>query len=326
MLDVSREAGVSAATVSRVLTGSAEVDPRTRKLVLAAVKKLNYRPNLVARGLRRRSTQVIALIVTDIENPFYTAICRGVEDVARTAGYSVILCNADRDIRKEREYLRVVADQNASGVIISPASAPKTNISDLIARGLPVIAVDMALPAASGSVLVDNKEAGALATRHLINRGCKRIACITGPRDNSTAQDRLDGYFRAIAAAEQIKDPHLVVYSNYMEDGGYEAANRILDQKKRPDGLFVTNNRMAVGALRALQERGVTIPDEVNVIGFDELPWALELHPHLSLVRQPAYRIGREAARLLIDCVVGREHSPHVILEAELVERDVRTP
>ncbi len=111
-----------------------------------------------------------------------------------------------------------------------------------------------------------------------------------------------------------------------MEDGGYEAANRILDQKKRPDGLFVTNNRMAVGALRALQERGVTIPDEVNVIGFDELPWALQLHPHLSLVRQPAYRIGREAARLLIDCVVGREHSPHVILEAELVERDVRTP
>ncbi len=116
---------MSAATVSRVLTGSAEVDPKTRKLVLAAVKKLNYRPNLLARGLRRRSTQVIALIVTDIENPFYTAICRGVEDAARAAGYSVILCNADRDIRKEREYLKVVADQNASGRHHQPGLGPE---------------------------------------------------------------------------------------------------------------------------------------------------------------------------------------------------------
>jgi LacI family transcriptional regulator len=322
MSDVSRAAGVSTATVSRVLTGSAEVDPTTRKLVLAAVKKLNYRPNLVARGLRRRSSQVIALIVTDIENPFYTAICRGVEDAARVAGYSVILCNADRDIDKEREYLKVVADQNASGVIISPASARKSNIADLIARGLTVIAVDMALAAASGSVLVDNKDAGALATRHLIGRSCQRIACITGPRENSTAEDRLNGYFRAIAAAGRPKEPELVVHANYMEDGGYEAARRILDVKKRPDGLFVTNNRMAVGALRALHEHGVAIPDEMHVIGFDELPWNLELHPHLSLVRQPAYRIGREAARLLIDFVLGKTPSPHVVLEAELVERD----
>jgi LacI family transcriptional regulator len=322
MSDVSREAGVSTATVSRVLTGSAEVDPATRKLVLAAVKKLNYRPNLVARGLRRRSSQVIALIVTDIENPFYTAICRGVEDAARVAGYSVILCNADRNIDKEREYLTVVADQNASGVIISPASARKTDISDLIARGLTVIAVDMALAAASGSVLVNNKDAGAVATRHLIARQCERIACITGPRENSTAAYRLNGYFRSIAAAGRPKDPELVIHANYMEDGGYEATRRILDVKKRPDGLFVTNNRMVVGALRALHERGVAIPDEMHVIGFDELPWNLELHPHLSLVRQPAYRIGREAARLLIDFVLGKKPSRHVVLEAELVERD----
>ena len=162
MSDVSREAGVSTATVSRVLTGSAEVDPKTKKLVLAAIAKLKYRPNLVARGLRRRLSHIIALIVTDIENPFYTAICRGVEDAARIAGYSVILCNADRDIDKERQYIRVVADQNAAGVIISPASARKTDISELAARRLPVIAVDMALATATGSVLVDNKEAGAL--------------------------------------------------------------------------------------------------------------------------------------------------------------------
>lgn len=322
MLDVSREAGVSSATVSRVLTGSAEVDPKTRALVLAAVEKLGYRPNLVARGLRRQASQVIALIITDIENPFYTAVCRGVEDSARLTGYSVILCNADRDIEKEREYLRVVEDQNASGIIISPASEHRTNISNLVARGLPVIAVDMALAAATGSVLVDNKDAGALATNHLIEAGCKRIACITGPAENSTAADRMEGYHRAMAQAGLRVEPELVAYSNYMEDGGYEATKRLLDLKRRPEGLFVTNNRMAVGALRALQEAGVGIPDDMNVIGFDELPWALELHPCLSLVRQPAYRIGQEAARVLIACIRKEEVARHIVLDAELVARD----
>jgi LacI family transcriptional regulator len=322
MSDVSREAGVSSATVSRVLTGSAEVDPTTKKLVLAAVAKLKYRPNLVARGLRRRSSHVIALIVTDIENPFYTAICRGVEDAAWIAGYSVILCNADRDIEKERQYIRVVADQNAAGVIISPASAHKTDISELTARGLPVVAVDMALESATGSVLVDNKEAGSLATRYLVERGCKLIACVTGPAENATAYDRGRGYRRAISDAGLQRRPELLVYSNYMEDGGYQAMQRILARKLRPDGVFVTNNRMAVGVLRALQEQVVAIPDQIKVIGFDELPWALELHPHMSLVRQPAYRIGQEAARVLVDCANDKKSSRHIILEAELVMRD----
>ena len=322
MSDVSREAGVSTATVSRVLTGSAEVDPKTKKLVLAAVEKLKYRPNLVARGLRRRLSHVIALIVTDIENPFYTAICRGVEDAAWIAGYSVILCNADRDIDKERQYIRVVADQNAAGVIISPASARKTDISELSARRLPVVAVDMALATATGSVLVDNKEAGALATRHLIGRGCELIACITGPAENATAYDRGVGYSRAIAGARLRRRPDLLVYSNYMEDGGYQAMQRILAFNPRPDGVFVTNNRMAVGVLRALQEQAVAIPHQMKVIGFDELPWALELHPHMSLVRQPAYRIGQEAARVLIDCANDKKSARHIVLEAELLERD----
>ncbi len=326
MLDVSREAGVSSATVSRVLTGSAEVEPATRTAVLAAVEKLGYRPNLVARGLRRQVSQVIALIITDIENPFYTAVCRGVEDSARLAGYSVILCNADRDIEKERAYLRVVEDQNASGIIISPASAQRTDISNLVSRGLPVIAVDMALAAATGSVLVDNKDAGALATRHLIDKGCTRIACVTGPAENSTAADRLEGYLRATAAAGLPKNRELIRYANYMEDGGYEATKRLLALKKKPDGIFITNNRMAVGGLRALQEAGIAIPNDINVIGFDELPWALNLHPHLSLVRQPAYRIGQEAARLLIACMRKEETERHIVLDAELIVHDSPTP
>jgi LacI family transcriptional regulator len=318
--DVSREAGVSASTVSRVLTGSAEVEPATRERVTAAIAKLDYRPNLVARGLRRQASQVIALVITDVENPFYTAVCRGVEDTAREHGYSVLLCNADRDLEKEREYLRVVADQNASGVILSPASAQRTDITPLLQRRIPVIAVDMPLAAASGSVLVDNREAAALAARFLIETGARRIACITGPNDNATAQDRLDGYRRALREGAVEADPQLAIYSDYLEGGGYESTLRLLDLSERPDGIFVANNRMVVGVLRALQTRGVRIPEDVNVVGFDELPWSLELHPGLSRVRQPAYEIGRQAARLLIERLVhrDREHQ-HIVLEAELV-------
>lgn len=320
MRDVSREAGVSPATVSRVLTGSAEVEPATRERVLAAIAKLDYRPNLVARGLRRQASQVIALVITDVENPFYTAVCRGVEDVAREHGYSVILCNADRDLAKEREYLRVVADQNASGVILSPASARLTDITPLLQRRIPVIAVDMPLADATGSVLVDNQEAAALATRFLIEAGARRIACVTGPSDNATAQDRLEGYRRALADGEVEADPVLAIYSDYLEGGGYDSTLQLLELPERPDGIFVGNNRMVVGVLRALQSRGVQIPEDVNVVGFDELPWSLELHPGLSRVRQPAQEIGRQAARLLIDRLVRHDRqSRHIVLEAELV-------
>lgn len=319
MRDVSLEAGVSSATVSRVLTGSAEVDPATRERVMAAIAKLDYRPNLVARGLRRQASQVIALVITDVENPFYTAVCRGVEDVAREHGYSVILCNADRDLAKEREYLRVVADQNASGVIMSPASAQRTDITPLVQRRIPVIAVDMPLAEASGSVLVDNREAAALATRYLLAAGARRIACITGPGDNATAQDRLEGYRRALQEGAVEADPQLAIYSDYLEGGGYESTLRLLELPERPDGIFVTNNRMVVGAVRALQTRGVRIPEDVNVVGFDELPWSLELHPGLSRVRQPAHEIGRQAARLLIERLTHHGRPHHVVLEAELV-------
>jgi LacI family transcriptional regulator len=319
MRDVSREADVSPATVSRVLTGSAEVDPATRERVMTAIAKLDYRPNLVARGLRRQASQVIALVITDVENPFYTAVCRGVEDVAREHGYSVILCNADRDLEKERQYLRVVADQNASGVILSPASAQRTDITPLVQRQIPVIAVDMPLAEASGSVLVDNQEAAALATRFLIEAGARRIACITGPNDNVTAQDRLEGYRHALRENAIEADPHLAISSDYLEGGGYESTIRLLELPEHPDGIFVTNNRMVVGALRALQTRGVRVPEDINVVGFDELPWSLELHPGLSRVRQPAQQIGQQAARLLIEHLAGRGRLRHVVLEAELV-------
>jgi LacI family transcriptional regulator len=168
-------------------------------------------------------------------------------------------------------------------------------------------------------VLVDNREAAALATRFLMQAGARRIACITGPDDNATAQDRLEGYRRALQEGAVEADPTLAIYSDYLEGGGYESTLRLLELPERPDGIFVTNNRMVVGVLRALQTRGARIPEDINVVGFDELPWSLELHPGLSRVRQPAYDIGRQAARLLIEQLLHHDRRQHIVLEAELV-------
>ena len=190
-----------------------------------------------------------------------------------------------------------------------PQSARRIFSELVAARRLPVIAAaDMAR---KGDRIRSCRQQGSrrFSNSSPSGRGCKMIACITGPAENSTAQDRAVGCSRAIADAGLQGGPDFIIYSNYMEDGGYRAMQRILALNPRPDGLFVTNNRMAVGVLRALQEQAVAIPNQMNVIGFDELPWSLELHPHMSLVRQLAYSIGQEA-RELIDCA--NEKSPLV--------------
>ena len=319
--DVSREAGVSTATVSRVLTGSAEVNPKTKKLVLAAIAKLKYRPNLVARGLRRRLSHIIALIVTDIENPFYTAICRGVEDAARIAGYSVILCNADRDIDKERQYIRVVADQNAAGVIISPASARKTDISELAARRLPVIAVDMALatvPDPSSSItrskrLSDSSSHRKRLRAHRMHHGASGEA--------RTAYDRgadIEGH-RGRRTSTPPRSPGLLELHG---DGGHQASRESSPSSRARTASSSPIIAWLSACCARFKNRPIAIPHQMKVIGFDELPWAFELHPHMSLVRQPAYRIGQEAARVLIDCADDKKSARHIVLEAELLERD----
>jgi LacI family transcriptional regulator, galactose operon repressor len=298
--DVARRAQVSPSTVSRVLNGKQTVDETLAERVRKAAEALDYRPNALARSLRRSRTNLWAVLVSDINNPFFTALVRGVEDVASGAKYSVVLCNSDEDPAKEAAYIAAILAEQIAGVIISPTGL-STHVRELVAAAVPIVAIDRQVPGATVDVVtVDNARAARLATAHLIDEGFVRIACITGMRDTSTALQRLDGYRDALRAAGRTFDERLVRYADFREGGGYAAMAELLDHAPRPDAVFTTNNLMTVGALECLVDRGVGVPEDVGVFGFDDVPCATLIRPPLSTITQPTYDIGRTAAELLL--------------------------
>ncbi len=325
--DVARHAQVSAATVSRVLNSTGNVDPDLVRRVRAAVVALAYQPNGVARSLRRRESSLWAVIVSDVGNPFFTSMVRGVEDAAQGSGYSAVLCNSDESPGKEAGYIAAAAAERMAGVIISPASTRDTDVTPLLDLGIPVVAVDRRLHGvAADTVLVDNEQAAEEATEHLIDMGYRRIACITGPRQAMTAGERLTGYQRALHRRGQDLQPSLVRHADFRERGGYEAMASLLADVG-PDAVFVANNLMTIGALECLIHHGIEVPREVGVVGFDEIPWADLVRPSLSTVAQPTYEMGKTAGQLL----TARRASPDkpcetVVLRTTLNVRASSTP
>ncbi|MBF6062230.1 LacI family DNA-binding transcriptional regulator [Nocardia terpenica] len=321
--DVAALAGVSPATVSRVLNADDRVAPELRERVGTAVAKLGYRPNSQARSLRTRATKVLGLIIADIQNPFFTALARGVEDAASERDYSVVLANSDESLDKELRYLEVAAAERMAGVILSPSSTGASRIETLTDRGIPVVTIDRRLRRAEvDSVTVNNQKAAKEAVDHLLAAGCRRIAMITGPADASTATSRLSGYRAALREADLEPDPALEVRGDYRVEGGRAAARTLLDLPERPDGLFVGNNLMMVGALDTLRRAGVDFPTDLLLAGFDEMSWA-GFAPPITLVEQPSYDIGRRATELLLRRVNGEDFpTQRIVLPARLRIRE----
>ena len=309
--DVAALAGVSPATVSRVFNGitvSAERSERVR----AAAERLSFIPNRTARTLRKQSSEVIALIIPDIENPFFTALARGVEDVAQASGYSVVLCNTDEDAEKEARYLDVVVSENMAGIILAAAS-DLVNLTDLTRRGRPVVAVDRSLPEVD-TVTVDNVAGGRDATRALVEQGFRRIACITGPRGRTTAEGRADGWrevLMTMSAAHGDPDRYLR-HADFRVEGGHAAMVDLLNLPEPPDAVFVANNLMAVGALRALIEHDLT-PPLVGVASFGDLPFATLSPRGVTVIPLPARLLGEAAAQLLIERLQGDDRPRQAI-------------
>jgi LacI family transcriptional regulator len=319
--DVAAVAKVSPATVSRVLNFDERVDAAMRERVLAAVERLGYRPNSQARSLRTQATRVLGLIISDIQNPFFTSLVRGVEDAASARDFSVVLANSDEDLAKEQRYLQVAAAEQMAGVILSPASSSHTRIKVLTDRSIPVVTIDRRINAEVDSVAVDNVAGSLEAVRHLVAAGARRIAMIAGRDDASSAADRLAGYRAALAEARIPFDPALVVGGDFRLEGGHRAAEVLLALPEIPDAIFVANNLMLVGALNALGEAGLQAPDDLLVAGFDEMSWA-GFAPPLTLVEQPTYEIGRQAAEILLRRIGGdRGPAEHVVLPAVLRTR-----
>jgi LacI family transcriptional regulator len=322
--DVARLASVSPATVSRVLNDSGGVNPEMAQRVRASVEMLGYRPNVVARNLRRKVASVWALIISDIENPHFTALVRGVEDVARSNGYSVVLCNSDEELAKERDYVAVALAERMAGVVISPSSDRDSAIGPLLDAGVPVVTIDRRLRASPvNSVVVSNKKGAQEATRHLLDGGYTRVACITGPTRTTTAAQRLAGYRSALTEAGREPDPQLVRIADYKESGGASAMRSLLDLPQPPDALLVANSLMTMGALGCLADAGVRIPEEMGIVGFDDLPWARLVSPRLTAVAQPTYDLGRTAAEMLVERAADPEAPVRTVtLPTQLVVRD----
>lgn len=318
--DVAKAAGVSAATVSRVLNGSSGVSSALVNKVRKAASKLGYVPFSSARVLRRQSAPVWAAIVSDIENPFFTAVVRGIEDVAREVNHRLVLCNSDEDIEREAAYIDVAIAERMAGVVIAVASVKDSSLKPLTDRGMPVVAIDRSAGRDIDAVVVDNRHGAEDATRHLLEGGSKRVACITGPTRVDTANERLDGYRQALARAGIASEAGLIRRVNYKEAGGHEAALSLLTSRNPPDALFVANSPMAAGALRAIRELGLSIPKDVAIVAFDDSPWCALISPQLTVVAQPAYEIGRVAAELLVTAQDKRT-SRTIVLTPELIVR-----
>jgi LacI family transcriptional regulator len=315
IVDVARKAGVSISTVSRVLSGNGHVDPVLATKVTRAAKQLNYTPNRVARSLRLRKNRVWALVISDIRTgPFFADVVRGVEDGAHASGYSMFLCNADEDPSKEAGYLQLAVAENVAGVILEPSGAA-TDLEPLLNAGIHVVLVDRKLPGAQADTVVADNIAGARqAVEHLLENGYRRIACISGPLSTTTGFERLAGYRMALEQAGLPVDDSLNRVADFREEGGHRATDELLAEKARPDAVFITNNRMTAGALEAIEEAGLAIPDDIAVIGYDEISWAPLLRTSLTTVGQPAYDLGHESARLLLSRLDGYAGSPRTVV------------
>jgi LacI family transcriptional regulator, fructose operon transcriptional repressor len=324
--DVADAAGVSTATVSRVLSNGLHVRSEVRERVMAAVDRLGYRPNLVARNLRSQRSSTIGLIVSDICNPFFTSISRAVEDTAYEQGFSVVLCNTDENPEKEAIYLNFMQDTNVAGAILSPT---RQTVATFTAANFPfpLVTVDRSIPDGDvDAVLLDNVDAGYRLTSHLVENGYQRIAALCG-ETSTTGQERRLGYEKALRAHGLSPAPELVKYVQPRIEAGQAAALKMLDLAQPPDAFFTTNSLLAVGALQAIRERKLTIPDDVALVTFDDTTWASLVQPPITLIAQPTDEIGKTAAELLIQRVVNPNRpTRQVILKGQLLVRGSSAP
>ncbi len=302
--DVAALAGVSPATVSRVLNGR-PVSAAKERLVTDAARSLNYTPNRVARTLRRQLSEVVALVIPDIENPFFTSLARGVADTAQEAGYSVVLCNTDGDLAKEQHFLDIALSEHMAGVVVAPATAG-SSVEPLLQRGRAVVAVDRTVPDADvDSVVIDNVGAGRLATRVLWDAGFRDIACITGPGEVVTAVDRGRGWEQVLDdVSPAARDPRRLTHADFRVGGGRARMADLLDSANPPDAVVAGNNLVGVGALQVLNERGLS-PAEFGIAVIGDLPFSAHPEQSVPVVHLPTRSMGTTAGTLLVERIEG---------------------
>jgi len=327
--DVARLAGVSTMTVSRVINSSGYTSQDTRTRVERAIAELGYVPNAVARHLRSKRTKTLALVLSDITNPFFTTIARGVEDVAGPRGFGVMFCNTDESESEEMDYLQMLIQRQVDGVLLVPAGNSVEPLRLLRAQGVPVVVLDRRVNSRRVDQVRTDSVAGAYTlVRHLVELGHRRIAILTGRRIISTSVDRVAGYQKALAEVGVDVDQSLVRYGGYGLAGGYRMAHEVLAASPQPTALFAANNFIAFGALQALHEAGLRVPEDISLVCFDDLPEEWLIDPFLTVVGQPAYEMGHRAAELLFERLDGDDSKTAraIVLPGEFIVRRSSAP
>lgn len=325
--DVAASAGVSVATVSHVINESRFVSEETKVRVVTAIAELGYRRDGIARSLRRNRTGTIGAVVSDITNPFFSDLVKGIENTihALPDRLNVILCNSEEDEARERELLDILMEKRVDGLIIAPAGGNLAYFEALGAEGPPLVFVDRVLPkVAADTVTISNLSASEEAVRHLIERGYERIAVVRASLQASSIEERVEGYRRALAKAGRQIQPEWVLESASNIDAAHDAGRKLLSLSPRPDAVFTTNNFMTLGLVRALNEAGLSTPDDIAVVGFDDFQWAEAFRPRISAIAQSGYAQGVEAARLLSARISKTESGPpvHRLIETKLIVRE----
>lgn len=299
--DVARQAGVSIATVSRILNGSAGVSPGLTERVQQAITELGYQPNAVARALKVKESRSIGLIIPDIENPFFPALVRGVEDMARSYDYAVILCNSDGVGSEEERYIRLLHGKQVDGVIFTGGVNSDASLELLASLPIPAVSLDrQSKRVHMRSVVVDNVYGAALAVRHLVDLGARRIAFIGGSPQLSVADERFKGYSQVLVEQGLPVDDELILHGDFTYDSGYQNAWLLLEKEYQFDAVFAANDMIAIGVIECLAARGIRVPQDVRVAGYDDIRLAGWYKPTLTTVRQPVYEMGQEAVRMLL--------------------------
>ncbi len=323
--DIAEKAGVSYATVSRALNGKYGVNQETRRQIIEIASTMNYSPNAIARGLVKKQTHTIGLIIPDITNPFFPEVARGVEDFSEKMNFSIFLCNSNWDKNKESRYVKLLIEKRVDGLIIAPSRSIITGDDRLVYSRLPVVLMSgVQSGCGTASVVVDNVKGGYIAGKHLIDKGRKNLCFLGGAEDSFSVKERYEGFLDAVKSSGLILSEGMVRFGDYRQKSGYSIMKELLEGSSRPDSIFASNDLLAIGALEAIQEKGLKVPDDIAVIGFDNIATAAFQGVELTTVEHPKYRMGELAAEMLLSRIGAQgevSKDERVVLEPELIVR-----
>jgi len=329
--DIAKEAGVAKSTVSKVLNEQGGVSQKTREKVLKAIKRLNYHPSMIARSLKSRKTKAVGLILPNIINPFFPTILKGVEDTAIENGYVVVFCDSDDRKEKESLYFQIFENRWVDGIIFSGITGDEEEeryIRAIHEKGTPVVLIDREIEGYfTNVVMIDNKRAGFDATTHLLELGHKKIGHIAGPQNIKIFAKRLEGYKEALVKYGIDFNPQMVEEGDLSIESGSRAVRKLLKKKVTFTAIFASNDLMAIGCMKELQKNGLRVPQDVSIVGFDNIPLTSLVTPSLTTMAQPAYEMGAEAMNLLIKSIERKGAlKSKIILPTELVVRESTGP